>query len=187
MDNRIKLNVLGISAGKTQTDAYVLVLEDEYRTLRVPVVIRMLEAEAIALELEGLKTARPLTHDLMTNFANAFKIRVSEVEIYKIEDGVFYANIVFVGNNNTITIDARLSDAVALALRFNAPIYSPKEIIEKAGISFLDQPKNIERKAAKEKDKYLLIKDLQKKLEKAIAEEDYELAAEIKKELDQLK
>lgn len=185
--DRIKLNILGISGKKTQSDAYVLVLEDEQRMIRVPVVIRMQEAESIALELEGLKTPRPLTHDLMTNFSNAFNIRVSEVEIYKVEDGVFYANILFVGQNNTIKIDARLSDAVALALRFNAPIYSKKEIIEKAGISFLDQDKKIIEPEKDVINNEIKIKELQKKLEKAITEENYELAAKLKKELDQLK
>ncbi len=127
--NKIKLNVLGISYSQTQSGAYALVLTEEHGNRRIPIIIGGFEAQAIAIQLEGLTPPRPLTHDLFLSFATAFNISLIEVDIYRLEEGVFYSKLVCENGNREITIDARTSDAIALALRFKCPIYTTEEII----------------------------------------------------------
>ena len=131
---KVKLNVLGISYSQTQSGAYALVLSEEEGNRRIPIIVGGFEAQSIAIELEGLTPPRPLTHDLFKNFSDAYGIRIIEVNIHKLEEGVFYANILCDNGNHQITLDARTSDAIALALRFQSPIYTTDEIVEKAGI-----------------------------------------------------
>ena len=131
---KIKLNVLGISYSQTQSGAYALVLSEEEGNRRIPIIVGGFEAQAIAIELEGLTPPRPLTHDLFKNFSDSFGIRITEVNIHKLEEGVFFANILCDNGDQQITLDARTSDAIALALRFQCPIYTTEEIVEKAGI-----------------------------------------------------
>jgi len=131
--NKIQLQILGISSGHTST-SYTLILEEKGGSRKLPIIIGAFEAQAIAIEIEKIKPARPMTHDLFRAFANAFDVKVVEVLIHKLEEGVFYSNIICHGNGRTEEIDARTSDAIALALRFNCPIYTYEEIIEEAGI-----------------------------------------------------
>ena len=131
---KIKLNVLGISYSQTQSGAYALVLSEEDGNRRIPIIVGGFEAQAIAIELEGLAPPRPLTHDLFKNFAESYSIKIIEVNIHKLEDGVFFANILCDNGGQRITLDARTSDAIALALRFSCPIYTTETIVEKAGI-----------------------------------------------------
>ena len=131
---KVKLNILGLSYSQTQTGAYALVLSEADGNRRIPIIIGAVEAQAIAIQLEGLKPPRPLTHDLFLNVALAFDIEIAEVFIHKLEEGIFYAEIVCVQNTNRIRVDSRTSDAIALALRFECPIFTTEEIIEKAGI-----------------------------------------------------
>ncbi len=131
---KIKLNVLGISYSQTQSGAYALVLSEEEGNRRIPIIVGGFEAQAIAIELEGLAPPRPLTHDLFKNFAESYGITIIEVNIHKLEDGVFFANIHCDNGGQRMILDARTSDAIALALRFSCPIYSTDEIVEKAGI-----------------------------------------------------
>jgi len=132
--SKIKLNVLGISYSQTQTGAYALVLTEENGDRRIPIIIGGFEAQAIAIQLEGLKPPRPLTHDLFLNFATSFRINLLEVNIYRLEEGVFYSQLICNNGENNISIDARTSDAIALALRFKCPIYTTEEILQKSGI-----------------------------------------------------
>src|ERR1035437_5302838 len=131
---KVKLNILGLSYSQTQTGTYALVLSEAEGTRRIPIIIGAVEAQAIAIQLEGLKPPRPLTHDLFLNVALAFNIEIKEVLIHKLEEGIFYAEIVCEQNKNRIRVDSRTSDAIALALRFECPIYTTEDIIEKAGI-----------------------------------------------------
>jgi len=200
---KIKLNVLGISYSQTQSGAYALVLSEEEGNRRIPIIVGGFEAQAIAIELEGLAPPRPLTHDLFKNFASSYGIRIIEVNIHKLEDGVFFANILCDDGDNQITMDARTSDAIALALRFQCPIYTTEEIIDKAGI-VLDFEKGTgmegesgpkETKKSREKQPRktggstsgnlaeLSVDELKKILADAIAKEDYEKASEIRDEL----
>jgi uncharacterized protein len=132
--SKIKLNVLGISYSQTQSGAYALVLSEESGQRRVPIIVGGFEAQAIAIQLEGLKPPRPLTHDLFVNFAQSFKIELVEVDIFKLEEGVFYSKLICDNGQTRISIDARTSDAIALALRFKCPIYTTEDILSRAGI-----------------------------------------------------
>jgi bifunctional DNase/RNase len=193
--NKVKLNVLGISYSQTQTGAYALVLTEEKGERRIPIIIRGFEAQAIAIQLEGLKPPRPLTHDLFMNFAIAFKIVLEEVMIYRLEEGVFYSKLICNNGEKKVVIDSRTSDAIALALRFSCPIYSTEEILQKSGIvidiegedsELIDDNENEEDSSDIVEDKKYSgknIEELEKMLEEAINKEDYEKASIIRDEI----
>ena len=134
--SKVRLKVLGLSCSQTQSGAYALILSEENGNRRIPIVIGGFEAQAIAIGLERLHPPRPLTHDLFINFAKTFGITITEVNIYHLEEGIFYSELVCMTNGSYMKIDARTSDAVALAIRCNCPIYTTEQIIDKAGIVF---------------------------------------------------
>jgi bifunctional DNase/RNase len=192
--SRIKLNVLGISYSQTQTGAYALVLSEEEGERRIPIIIGGFEAQAIAIQLEGLKPPRPLTHDLFLNFSISFGIKLKEVMIYKLEEGVFYAQLVCNNGGKDITIDARTSDAIALALRFKCPIYTSEEIIQKSGIviDIENEPGEAESQtptttaeSSQEKSSYTdySLEELEEMLDEAVNKEAYEKASLIRDEI----
>lgn len=195
--NKIRLNVLGISYSQTQSGAYALVLSEENGQRRVPIIVGGFEAQAIAIQLEGLKPPRPLTHDLFVNFAVAFKINLIEVNIYKLEEGVFFSKLICDNGQTRISIDARTSDAIALALRFKCPIFTTEDILSRAGI-VIDfeneskvkkvEPDEIKSNpepafAENEELKELDMAALQELLEEAISKENYERASIIRDEI----
>lgn len=199
---KIKLNVLGISYSQTQSGAYALVLSEETGNRRIPIIVGGFEAQAIAIELEGLTPPRPLTHDLFKNFSDAYGIRIHEVNIHKLEDGVFFANIICDNGDTQMTLDARTSDAIALALRFKCPIYTTQEIVDKAGIvldfdkeSGLEQPDVSGETASEEPPQKkrrrtihpdlseTSLEELKSLLSEAVSKEDYERASEIRDEI----
>lgn len=177
---KIKLRILGLSYSQTQTGAYALVLAEEKGKRRIPIIIGAPEAQSIAIQLEGLKPTRPLTHDLFTNFAMAFNIELLEIRIYKLQEGIFYSELICDNGVQRINIDSRTSDAVALALRFRCPIYTTESIMERAGI-VLDFD-NDEPSSTKEDLDYskLDVEELQELLNNAIKEENYEEASKIR-------
>lgn len=189
---RIKLKVLGLSYSQTQSGAYALVLAEEEGERRIPIIIGGFEAQAIAIELESLKPPRPLTHDLFVNFAMAFKIDLIEVTIHRLEEGIFYSELLCDSGGSRIKIDARTSDAVALAIRFDCPIYTTKDILDKAGIILpaednlrTDKSEGVKESvvpSAKYQDKS--VKELQEMLDKAIQQEKYEEASHIRDEIN---
>lgn len=201
--SKIKLNVLGISYSQTQTGAYALVLTEEHGERRIPIIIGGFEAQAIAIQLEGLKPPRPLTHDLFLNFAMSFGINLIEVSIYRLEEGVFYSKLICNNGGKDIVIDARTSDAIALALRFKCPIYTTEEILQKSGIVIdiqersetktkKSEPLNIEEKKASSspksnKYKNLDVDALEELLAEAIKKEEYEKASMIQNEINKRK
>jgi len=191
---KIKLNILGLSYSQTQSGAYALVLAEEEGERRIPIIIGGVEAQSIAIKLEGLEPPRPLTHDLFLNFSKSFNIEVIEVVVYKLEEGIFYSELVCRHGNEQLHIDSRTSDAVALALRFGCPIYTYEEIIEKAGI-VLDfdkkeeghtvtpvTPQSSEGSSKRYKSKTL--DELQQMLQEAVMNEDYEKASKIRDEIN---
>jgi bifunctional DNase/RNase len=196
--NKIRLNVLGISYSQTQTGAYALVLAEEGGKRRIPIIVGGFEAQAIAIQLEGLKPPRPLTHDLFYNFARTFEIDILEVTIHKLEEGVFHSKLTCYDGNKNIEIDTRTSDAIALALRFKCPIYTTPEIIDRAGIVLdfeqesddYDEEENVSKDIEIEEDlsehniANMNDQDLNQMLQKAIKEEDYEKASMIRDELN---
>ena len=192
---KIKLKVLGISYSQTQSGAYALVLIEENGERRIPIIIGGFEAQAIVIKLENLEPPRPLTHDLFKSFADEFNITVTEVFIYKLEEGVFYSKLVCNNGEKEYTIDSRTSDAVALALRFNCPIYITEDILEKTGIvvnpSETTAPgiSDDESLFEPEVTKYSSNSDeeLYKMIDEAVKTEDYERAAAIRDEIEKRK
>ncbi len=131
--SRVRLRVLGISYSQIQNGAYALILAQVGGPFRIPVVIGAAEAQAIALKMEGIVPPRPMTHDLFTALGHAFGIELTEVFIYQFEDGVFYSELTFTDGERTVTLDSRTSDAVAIAMRTGAPIYTTPEILAETG------------------------------------------------------
>lgn len=133
MSKRVSLHVLGLSYSQLQSGAYALVLAEDNGPRRIPVVIGAAEAQSIAICLEGIRTPRPMTHDLFVSFAHAFGVKLKEVYIYRFEDGIFSSELTFSDGDRTVAIDARTSDAVAIAIRTGTPILTTPEIVEQAG------------------------------------------------------
>ncbi|MDD4644945.1 MAG: bifunctional nuclease family protein [Bacteroidales bacterium] len=188
MESKVKLRVMGLTFSQTQTGSYALVLAEESGKKRIPIMIGAFEAQAIALFLEELKPPRPLTHDLFLSFSRAYGVELQEVMINKLEEGIFYSELVFVHDDEITRIDSRTSDAVALALRFKCPIYTSESIIEKAGIILedkADDEKDIEDKLDEDADSIELksLSELEELLAQAIANEDYETASQIRDEM----
>lgn len=192
---KVKLTVLGISYSQTQSGAYALVLSEEGGQRRIPIIIGGYEAQAIAIQLEGLTPPRPLTHDLFLNFARAFGIDLIDVHIYKLEDGVFFSKLHCENGHKELFIDSRTSDAVALALRFGCPIYTTEEIIEKAGITLeveeYNEPNTTEETEEKDEPqdsfiqqlRRMSLEELKEMLDEAVNNEEYEKATKIRDEI----
>jgi len=197
----VRLNIKGISYSQTQNGAYALILNEVDGDRKLPIVIGAFEAQSIAIALEKeIKPPRPLTHDLFKNFSDRFNIVVKQVIIHKLVDGVFYSSLICERDGMEEIIDARTSDSIALALRFNAPIFTYKNILDKAGIYLKVNPNEddeatddnilLDEVIAEEietkipvgfKDKTL--EELHKQLDEAVANEDYETAASLRDEI----
>lgn len=205
---KIKLDIVGLSYSQTQSGAYALVLGEVGGNRRLPIIIGGFEAQAIAVEIEKMQPSRPLTHDLFKTFAEEFEIKMEEVLIYNLIDGIFFAKTAWSGGDKDIELDSRTSDAVALAVRFGAPIYTYDFIMDAAGIiiesndfAFLENIENVQKKEntfskepkqKKDKEKSspysnLSDKQLEENLNKAIQAEQYESAAKIRDEIERRK
>jgi len=194
--HKIRLNILGLSVSQTQSGAYALVLAEENGDRRIPIIIGPVEAQAIAIQLEGLKPPRPLTHDLIKNIALAFDISLLEVTIHKLEEGIFFSELLCEMDGKEVRIDSRTSDAIALALRFRCPIYTTEDILNKAGIVLEmndeseSRPPESETKAPSPGkttyEKYTM-SDLVAALSEAVQNEDYEKASMIRDEIKRRK
>ena len=189
---KIKLEIVGLSYSQTQSGAYALVLSEVEGNRRLPIIIGGFEAQAIAIELEKMVPTRPLTHDLFKNFATTFNIEVQEVIIYKLVEGIFYSKLICIREGETVEIDARTSDAIAIGVRFDCNVYTYENILSSAGI-LLDETEmdddemvveNLEEEAPKDTLDSLSNEDLQNKLNQAIDNEDYELASKIRDEIN---
>lgn len=188
---RVKLKVMGISYSQTQSGAYALILIEENGDRRIPIIIGGFEAQAIVIKLENLDPPRPLTHDLFKKFADEFNIYVTEVMIYKLEEGVFFSKLVCNNGEKEYSIDSRTSDAVALALRFNCPIFITEEILEKAGITINTAESEVtssdeETGTGGRYDSYT-DDELTKLIDESVKSEDYERAAAVRDELEKRK
>lgn len=196
----IQLTIKGISYSQTQTGAYALVLSEIEGTRTLPIIIGAFEAQSIAIALETeIRPPRPLTHDLFKTFSDTFGIKIKEIIIHKLVDGVFFSSMICEKNGKEEQIDARTSDAIAIAVRFDAPIYTYENILDKAGVYLkieeemaLEGKKEVEKIPAdlegfKEKDKSsfskLTLSQLQEQLQQAVINENYELAAKIRDEI----
>jgi uncharacterized protein len=192
---RVKLKVMGISYSQTQSGAYALILIEENGERRIPIIIGGFEAQAIVIKLENLDPPRPLTHDLFKKFADEFNISVIEVMISKLEEGVFFSQLVCTNGEKEYSIDSRTSDAVAIALRFGCPIYITEEILEKAGITInptdseITPPGEADTFFEPESTKYDSFSDeeLYNMIDDAVKTEDYERAAAVRDEIEKRK
>jgi bifunctional DNase/RNase len=182
---RIKLNVLGITFSQVQAGAYALILAEEKGNRRVPIIIGTPEAQSIAIFLEGLRPPRPLTHELFLSFSDTLNVILKEVYIYKFEEGVFYSELLFLQEKKEIVIDSRTSDAIALAVRANAPIYTTESILKEAGIimedDFQEEPDS-DIGYTKPSFSYdsMTLEELENSLNDAVSTEDYEKASRIR-------
>ncbi|MDE6098630.1 MAG: bifunctional nuclease family protein [Muribaculaceae bacterium] len=214
MDDRVKLYVLGISYSQLHSGAFALLLAQEGGPYRIPVVIGAAEAQSIAIKLEGINPPRPLTHDLFVSFAHAFGVKLKEVFIYKFEDGIFSSELTFSDGERTIVLDARTSDAIAIAVRTHTPILTTRSILQQTGFIMdvdgaLRHPEEIDPEAIEDNNEtefddpsddfrgadYLAepklenyaIEELERTLAQLIEDENYEEAARVSEILNRKK
>ncbi len=196
---KVRLEIVGLSYSQTQSGAYALVLGESTGSRRLPIIIGGFEAQAIAIELEKMTPTRPLTHDLFKTFCETFSIDVTEILIYNLVEGIFYAKLICTDGSKEIEIDARTSDAIALAVRFNCPIYTYEFILKSAGIVLDDDAlpsgEATDISAALEESattpatpegefKTKSTEELKNLLQTALDDEQYELASKIRDEIN---
>lgn len=192
---KVRLEIVGLSYSQTQSSAYALVLGESAGTRRLPIIIGGFEAQAIAIELEKMTPSRPLTHDLFKTFAETFDVQVNEVLIYNLVEGIFYAKLICNDGTKDVEIDARTSDAIALAVRFACPIYTYEFILKSAGIVLDDENAGIagnieaevpQKEVSGDTDdlKSKSTEELKNLLQTALDDEQYETASKIRDELN---
>ena len=196
--NKIGLEIIGLSYSQTQSGAYALVLGEKEGNRRLPIIIGGFEAQAIAIELENMTPSRPLTHDLFKTFASTFEIQVQEVIIYNLVEGIFFAKLICNQSGKEVEIDARTSDAIALAVRFNCPVFTFEFILSSAGIILDEESESLDFESEGSVDEEISdlvddkstdlskksIHDLEVLLNEAIQKEDYERASLIRDEIN---
>lgn len=202
--SRIKLEIIGLSSSHTHTGSFALVLGEENGKRRLPIIIGMFEAQAIAIEIEKIVPNRPMTHDLFKTFSQEFNYTIKEIVISDLSEGVFFAKIVCTDGDKEVEIDSRPSDAIAIGLRFNVPIFTFNKILDEAGVIMdegdeisseikevvnpVEEPEESESKkkssSFSESLQSMSNADLEKNLNEAIKNEDYEKAAKIRDELN---
>lgn len=210
MSERIRLKVLGISYSQIQSGAYALILAQAGGPYRIPVVIGAAEAQSIALRMESITTPRPMTHDLFVSFAHAFGVKLLEVFIYRFEDGIFSSELTFSDGERTVRIDSRTSDAIAIAMRTGAPIFTTREILDETGFlmeaqnesdddededeeaaegapAFSDEPDETSTAFPAPKIENYTVEELERTLKRLIEQENYEEAARVNEILKQKK
>ncbi len=188
--DKVKLEIVGLSYSQTQSGAYALVLAEVGGKRSLPIIIGGFEAQAIAIELEKMTPTRPLTHDLFKSFAISFGIKVKEIVIYNLSEGIFYAKLICEKEGQLSEIDARTSDAIALGVRFKCPIYTYENILDSAGVE-LDENNDFTSDFDTDNEKIpsenslnnLSIEELQQQLNNALEDEEYELASKIRDEI----
>lgn len=180
--NKILLEVIGLSHSLSLNEAFALVLADKKSNLKLPIIIGSIEAQSIALALENYESRRPLTHDLFKNFAENYNINVKEVVINRFKEGVFFSQLVCEKDGETSIFDARTSDSVALALRFHCPIYTNQQVLDEAGV-LIDDIENNDENYQEENLEEHSIEELKEMMQKAVEEEDYELASQLRDEI----
>jgi len=195
---KIELEIVALSHSITQTHSYAVVLGEVNGLRRLPIVIGGFEAQAIAVALEKMQPSRPLTHDLMKNFMNAFAINLHEIIICDLQEGIFYSKLVCSNDNDTVEIDSRTSDAIALAVRFGCPIYTYENILESAGILMEDTASTGGKKKKEKQEvmveetgstgnedlKTMTIEELNNLLNEVLDNEDYIRAIAIRDEIN---
>lgn len=196
MEKLVELEILGLSSNHSQSGSFTLVMGEVEGSRRLPIVIGMFEAQAIAIEIEKIIPNRPMTHDLFKSFADSFKFEIDKIVISDMKEGVFYAKIHCKSSFAEVEIDSRPSDAIAIAVRFSAPIFCSEKVMSEAAIEFTEEDKKLESKKEESPSppkvspkkegslKDFSLDKLNQLLEKAINNEDYEKAARIRDEIN---
>lgn len=193
---KIELEIVALSHSITQTHSYAVVLGEVNGLRRLPIVIGGFEAQAIAVALERMQPSRPLTHDLLKNFMNAFSVDLQEIIISDLQEGIFYSKLVCINEHDTVEIDSRTSDALALAVRFGCPVYTYDHILESAGILMEDSPAGKKKgptttttaePGSRDDLSGLSIEDLNTLLSEVLDQEDYIRAISIRDEIQKRK
>lgn len=183
-DNRIRLKVLGLSVGQIKQGAYALILAQEDGPVRIPVVIGETEARAIASRMERVVLPRPLVYDLFASMAHAFGVTMKEVFIHKFEDGIFHSEVTFTDGETSVQFDSRTSDAIAIAMRTGAPIFTTREIMETCGFVMDESPATARPDSSSEPPS---LDELRRRRDEAVEREDYEEAARITEIINKIK
>lgn len=192
---RRELKILGLSYSQIQIGSYVLVLSEKKGNKKIPLIIKPTEAQRIALDLEGIKSPRPLTHDLVKSVTDAFSIDVQEVFIYSLAEGIFYTKIIASNGIEEVEIECTGGDGVALSVIYKCPIYVTTEILDSVGIVIADDGSDLENSDDEDegeiyespKEVVVSIEDLEHMMNDAIENEEYEIAAEIRDRISKLK
>ena len=186
---KIELEIVALSHSITQSNSYAVILGEVNGLRRLPIVIGGFEAQAIAVALENMHPSRPLTHDLMKNFMTAFNLQLQEVYICDLQEGIFYSKLVCFNANDTIEIDSRTSDALALAVRFGCPVYVYEHILDQAGLTNekadkIDMPASITKTSERSDLAKLSLAELNQLLSEVLEQEDYIRAIDIRDEIN---
>lgn len=187
---RKELKILGLSYSETQVGAYVIVLSSGSRKL--PLIIKPLEAQRIALELEGIKSTRPLTHDLIKSMTDSFGIDVQEIYLYSLVEGIFYTKIIASNGIDEVEIECTAGDGIALSVIYGCPIYTTTDIIDTAGVIINDDGSDVDDyeddyEVELEPERIVSVEDLEKMMDEAISNEEYEIAAEIRDRIQKIR
>jgi bifunctional DNase/RNase len=192
-----EVKVLGLSYSQSSTGSYVVVLSEKKGKRKLPIVIKPSDAQQIALKIEGVKSPRPLTHDLFKSVVESYMIDVQEVYIYAILEGVFYTKLVTSNGIDDIEIECTAGDGIALSIVFDCPLYASKEVLDLSGVYINDDGSNMDSSDVEDIDDYeeevenkkrvVSIEDLEHMIEDAINNEEYEIAAEIRDRIEKLK
>lgn len=189
-----KVKILGLSYSQSQIGSYVLVLSEMKGKVKLPVIIKPQDAQRIALDLEGIKSAKPLTHDLFLSMTNAFGLDIQEVFVYSLAEGIFYTKIIFTNGTADVEIESSIGDAVILANIYDCPIFVSSDVMNSAGVLINDDGSKLsgdmtddEDEEETEPERVTSIENLEKMLEHAVANEEYEIAASVRDRIEQMK
>jgi len=190
---RKQVKVLGLSYSQSQVGSYVLVLSEMKGKVKLPIIIKPQEAQRIALEIEGIKSTKPLTHDLFRSLTDSYGIDLQEVFIYQLAEGVFYTKLITTNQVEDVEIEASVGDAVILSLLYDCPIYVSQEVLNRAGVLInddgtkIEEENNDEEEFEDEEEKTTSIENLERMLDHAVSNEEYEIAAKVRDRIDELK
>jgi bifunctional DNase/RNase len=192
---RKQVKVLGLSYSQSQVGSYVLVLSEMKGKVKLPIIIKPQEAQRIALEIEGIKSTKPLTHDLFRNLTDSYGIDLQEVFIHQLAEGVFYTKLITTNQVEEVEIEASVGDAVILSLLYDCPIYVSQEVLNRAGVLINDdgsplsedETENDKEIFEDEEEKTTSIENLERMLEHAVSNEEYEIAAKVRDRIEEMK
>jgi bifunctional DNase/RNase len=189
-----KVKILGLSYSQSQVGSYILVLSEMKGKVKLPVIIKPQEAQRIALDLEGIKSTKPLTHDLFLSMTNAFGLDIQEVFVYSLAEGIFYTKIIFTNGTADVEIESSIGDAVILANIYGCPIFVSSDVMNSAGVLINDDGSKLSGDMTDDEDveetepeRVTTIENLEKMLEHAVANEEYEIAASVRDRIEQMK